>query len=244
MAGRNWACSSCGRSVTLTSLDQDTGFLKAATYTGAAAGEGFHVGYEVLRCPNPDCQQTDLTVHVTRARAGNNDRGTWVSDDYTSPAGIGAFKFLPTSPAPLSAHAPASVTEDYNEAYLIRDLSPKASATLARRALQGMIRDFWGVSKPRLHDELVSIKDRCDADLYEALMAVKSVGNIGAHPERDVSAIVDIEEGEAQQLLDVLHLLDREWYIARAERQKRIASMTKLAQDKKGGAPAAGAAEA
>lgn len=63
---------------------------------------------------------------------------------------------------------PGSVTEDYREAHLIRDLSPKASATLARRALQGMIRHFWGISKVRLHDELVAIKDRCDPALYEA----------------------------------------------------------------------------
>lgn len=39
---------------------------------------------------------------------------------------------------------PAAIRADYEEACLIVDLSPKASATLSRRALQGMIRDFWG----------------------------------------------------------------------------------------------------
>lgn len=112
-----------------------------------------------------------------------------------------------------------------------------------------MIRDFWGISKAKLHDELLAIKDRCDADLYGAMMAVKSVGNIGAHPERDISLIVDIEDGEAQQLLDVIHLLDQEWYVARAKRDERIAKMTALGANKAAAArqatgPAAAAPDA
>ncbi|WP_374675565.1 DUF4145 domain-containing protein [Ideonella sp.] len=149
------------------------------------------------------------------------------------PAGIGSFTFLPSTAAPLSKSVPEGVQEDYREAYLIRSLSPKASATLARRALQGMIRDFWGVSKSRLVDELREIEPKCDPDVYAAMMAVKSVGNIGAHPERDINVIVDIEPGEALQLLDLIHLLDQEWYVARAQKKERLGRMAALAEAKK-----------
>ena len=61
---------------------------------------------------------------------------------------------------------------------------------MARRALQGMVRDFFQVFGLRtLNLELGAIKDRCDQDLYAAMMAVKSIGNIGAHPEQDISLI-------------------------------------------------------
>lgn len=133
----------------------------------------------------------------------------------------------------MSAHVPPSVVEDYSEAYLIRSLSPKASATLARRALQGMVRDYWGVSKSTLAAELLSIKEQCDHDLYEAMMGLKSVGNIGAHPERDISVIVEIEPGEPQQLLDLIHLLDQEWYVARAAKRARLNSVKQLAESKR-----------
>ncbi len=149
------------------------------------------------------------------------------------PVGIGSFTFLPTTASPLSQYVPASVLEDYNEAYLISKLSPKASATLARRALQGMVRDYFQVFGLRtLHSELVAIEGRCDQDLYAAMMAVKSIGNIGAHPEQDISLIVEVEPGEPKILLDLIHLLDHEWYVARAERESRIAKVQALSASK------------
>jgi hypothetical protein len=48
---------------------------------------------------------------------------------------------------PLPDYIPEQIKDDYYEACSILNLSPKASATLARRCLQGMIRDFWGITK-------------------------------------------------------------------------------------------------
>ncbi|WCM86664.1 hypothetical protein [Acidovorax sp. NCPPB 3576] len=64
------------------------------------------------------------------------------------------------------------------------------------------------------------------------MMAVKSVGNIGAHPEQDVNLIVDVDPGEAETLLQLIHLLDIEWYVAKAEKQARIAKVMQLAASK------------
>jgi hypothetical protein len=141
---------------------------------------------------------------------------------------MGHFRFEPRVGAPLSPHAAKGVVEDYNEACLIKDLSPKAAATLCRRALQGMIRDFWGVSKSTLAEELKAIKGSCDAALFDAMMSLKAVGNIGAHPERDIGVIVDVEEGEVGSLLQLLQILDKEWYVARAKRAASLATVTAL----------------
>jgi len=107
-------------------------------------------------------------------------------------------------------------------------MSPKASATLSRRALQGMIRDRWKVKKGSLHEEILAIRDHCDSDLHDAIMALKSIGNIGAHPEKDAAIIVDIGEGEADELLKLLKLLDNEWYVARAKRQNTVEAVKAL----------------
>ena len=106
---------------------------------------------------------------------------------------------------------------------MIRDLSPKASATLSRRCLQGIIRDFWGVSKGRLVDEINAVKERTDPLVWEAIEGVRKIGNIGAHMEEDINVIVDVDPGEAQLLLlELIELLVKDWYVARHEREERL----------------------
>jgi Domain of unknown function (DUF4145) len=162
----------------------------------------------------------------------NGHRNGDVNVDRNRPVGIGHCRFEPRVQAPLSKYVTQAAREDYEEACTIRDLSPKAAATLCRRALQAMIRDFWGVSKDRLADELKVIKDECDPELYGAMMGLKGVGNIGAHPERDVNLIVDVEEGEVDALLELLRILDREWYVGRARRAESLSAVIALSSAK------------
>jgi Domain of unknown function (DUF4145) len=65
------------------------------------------------------------------------------------------WRLLPASFAkPLPDYIPEPLRRDYEEACAIRDLSPKASATLIRRCIQGIIRDFCGIPGSRLIDEI------------------------------------------------------------------------------------------
>ena len=119
------------------------------------------------------------------------------------------------------------------EACLILDLSPKSSATLARRCLQGMIRDFWEIKKDRLIDEINELEARVQADVWEAIKAVKDVGNIGAHMEKDIDLIIEVDPGEVRLLIQLIEQLFDEWYIARYERGQRMRSVVNLAKGKK-----------
>ena len=98
-------------------------------------------------------------------------------------------------------YIPSRIREDYEEACAIIFLSPKASATLARRCLQGMIRDFWGISKRNLYDEISELEGKVQPDLWAALDGLRQLGNIGAHMERDTNIIVEIDSGEAEKLI-------------------------------------------
>lgn len=95
-----------------------------------------------------------------------------------------------------------------------------------------MIRDFWGISKRTLAEELRAIEPECDGPLFAAMSGLRSIGNIGAHPERDVDLIIDVEEGEVESLLGLLQILDKEWYVARAARANRLAAVVALGASK------------
>lgn len=225
--GHNWTCPTCGRHSTLLSQNFSIGETQVHCKS-TISGSSIALDHLLIECPNPNCR-----AQYFRVSASHGERKFVSGEGYvihrSDEGGIGSFTFLPTTAQPLSTYVPAHVVEDYNEAYLIARLSPKASATLARRALQGMVRDFFALPKLNtLHTELQAIKDKCDEALFDAIMAVKSVGNIGAHPERDVSLMVDVEPDEPETLLDLIHLLDQEWYVARAERLQRIEKMKAL----------------
>lgn len=129
-------------------------------------------------------------------------------------------------------YVPQQIRNDYEEACAILHLSPKASATLSRRCLQGMIRDFWGITKGTLNAEINALKDQIPADLWTAIDSLRQLGNIGAHMEKDTSVIVDIDPDEAQRLVSLIELLIKEWYINREERRNLFSSIFDINADK------------
>ncbi len=107
-----------------------------------------------------------------------------------------------------------------------------------------MIRDFWKIDtkSDRLWDEMKAIKDELDQETWESIVAVKDIGNIGAHMEKtDVNVIVDVEPREAQLLIELIESLFDDWYVDRENRRKRHADLKAAAAGKKAlSAPAAG----
>lgn len=145
-------------------------------------------------------------------------------------------KIIPLYPSSLAIQFPDYVPEvirnDYEEAYAIVSASPKASATLSRRCLQGMIRDFWGISKSTLYEEILSLKDKIPAEQWKVIDALRRIGNIGAHMERDINYIVDIEPGEAEKLLKLIEHLIQQWYIKRHEQETLYNEIISIGEDK------------
>ena len=129
-------------------------------------------------------------------------------------------------------YIPQSIRDDYYEACQIRELSGKASATLSRRCLQGMIRDFWGISRSRLIDEISELEGKIDELTWKAIDAVRKIGNIGAHMEKYVNIIIDVEPAEASLLIGLIETLMQDWYIARQERQQRLTQIVELGSKK------------
>src|SRR6266511_4137208 len=194
----NWTCPHCHRPQVVTNNNRSTDSHHIDI--GYASGELTGFRSEAIACLNPDCRKMTLWAALHR-------RNNSAPISYQTPP-LQEWTLLPDSFAkPQPDYIKNVLREDYLEACKIRDLSPKASATLARRCLQGMIRDFCGIAKNRLIDEIRELRKQLDGgtaakgvthESVDAIDAVRSVGNIGAHMEKDVDLIVDIEPGEAQ----------------------------------------------
>lgn len=230
---QNWTCPFCKHPSTIGNDDVD--IINSENYKGSADGYKSLRGRFVV-CPNPDCKKLTLNLGLYKA-VYNSYNHRVVTDKITH-----FWNLIPDSEAKVYSKdiVPSAIINDYEESCKIKNYSPKASATLSRRVLQGMIRDFWNVKKPQnfkgywtLKNEIEAIKDLVDPDVWAAIDAVRDVGNIGAHMELDVNIIIDVEPEEATKLIGLIELLIEEWYINRYERKQRLQQIKKMADDKK-----------
>jgi hypothetical protein len=186
-------------------------------------------------CANHTCRKLTLMAALsTVSRRGN--------DEIINQPFVKSWTLLPPSSAkPQPDFIPQPIRDDYYEACAIRDLSPKASATITRRCLQGMIRDFCGISKGRLIDEIKELRKRVNdgqapsgvqPDTVDAIDGVREVGNVGAHMKADINVIVDVDPHEAQILIELVELLFLEWYVARDARTTRLDKLKSVATGK------------
>lgn len=231
----NWTCPYCQRAQVVVEDAQYLGDFKIYLKDLDVGPVGYHV--LGVACANKDCRKLSLNMGLFKRVRENQTTGNWEAGEQ-----LGFWRLLPESSAkPQPSYIPGPITEDYYEACRIRDLSPKASATLARRCLQGMIRDFCGIAKGRLVDEITQLRRVVDegmappgvlADTVDAIDHVRTIGNIGAHMEKDINVIVDVDPGEAQHLLDLVEMLFDEWYVARESRTKKLRALGLIAAEK------------
>jgi hypothetical protein len=218
----NWECPHCERNVTITedrrSEQIHRNFIKNSTGEHA-------IVTTFLISPNDECNQYTLIANLCT-----------LNRNY-SPAKIDKqirrWNLIPSSKGRIFPdYIPKAILNDYNEACEIKDLSPKASATLARRCLQGVIRDFWKVKPDKLNKEIEAIEDKIDPLIWKAIDSVRKVGNIGAHMEKDINMIVDVEPHEAELLINLIETVLDEWYVARHKREEKLSSIVALSKAK------------
>lgn len=217
-----WKCPYCDHDATIS--DDDYHLDQTDLTISNADGER-RVYTEFIVCPNPECKRLTLAIRMCRLRRSS---GTWFKGDL-----VKEWRLVPPSKAVVfPEYVPKPIRDDYTEACLIADLSPKASATLSRRCLQGIVRHFWKVKAGRLVDEIDQVKEKTDSLTWEAIGAVRKVGNIGAHMEKDIDLIIEVEPGEAELLIELIETLVRDWYVARRERDERLEKIKAMAEEK------------
>lgn len=221
MSDFNWTCPHCNRDVTITNGRITT--LWHTNNINNSEGRCTLVTTFIV-CPNPQCKKYSLTAGLFES---HYSAGEHLDNE------IEQWNLIPPSSAkPFPDYIPRAILSDYKEACLIRQLSPKASATLSRRCLQGIIRDYWNVKPGRLYDEIEAIKKEVDPLTWDAIDAIRKVGNIGAHMEKDIDLIVDVDPNEAELLINLIETLIKDWFVTREERRARLLAISGMAEDK------------
>ena len=229
----SWQCPYCGEFQVLAFENKKVGtiknhFVKISEY-GSVELQALSIA-----CLNLECKKLTLIVKMMEV-VGRGGRAivTTLKKEW---------QLLPDSMAkPQPEYIPESIRQDYEEACKIESLSPKASATLARRCLQGMIRDFCKISDSSLLQEIKKLKVKFNnnelpqgvtSESIEAIDNARKVGNIGAHMEKDINLIVDIKQDEARVLIELIEALFDEWYVSQHKREKRFKNLREITKEK------------
>jgi hypothetical protein len=222
MSGNRWICPHCEHAAY---VDTDAKRSGTAACTIQSADGPWVATVNYVVCPNPECKRTTINLAYGKGVVDGMGYIRWSG----SGSDVKRMRLRPATYArPMPEYVPAPVREDYLEACAILDLSPKAAATLARRALQGMIRHFHGIVKGTLAKEIEALKEKVDPLVWQAIDAVRGVGNIGAHMEKDIDLIIDVEPDEALKLIRLIELLVKEWYVAKHNREQELAAIIAL----------------
>ena len=219
----SWTCPYCNQIATITSnnTSEETHRFGEGNKDGALI-----IRTQTIVCPNANCREYTISASLHKATFNG---ATWRL--VAKP--IDSWSLRPRSLAkPFPAYIPQTILDDYYEACLIVNDSPKASATLSRRCLQGMIRDFWKISRPKLVNEIKELEGKVDPATWQAIDGVRSVGNIGAHMETDINLIVDVDPEEANTLIGLIEFLLKDWYITRHDREEHMQKVIDLAKSK------------
>jgi len=166
---------------------------------------GKQQGYQVAEGSCPECHQ--FVVLLRRGPYWEHDGG---SRELTEPNDEVIFP-LPRNYRPLPPEVPDPYRTDYAEACAVLALSPKASAAISRRLLQHLLRDELKIVHRTLDKEIAEFVSRpgVPSHLTEAVDAIRTLGNLAAHPTKNTSTgeVIDVEPGEASWLVDVLESL-------------------------------------
>jgi hypothetical protein len=213
-----WHCPFCDRDQTV--IDQGRQITFADLTIDNADGPRRLVAKFVV-CPNPECRKFSLTASLHSLEVAGNR-------SYTGKH-VKTWSLVPPSRARFfSVDIPQPILQDYQEACIAVEFSPKVASALSRRCLSEMLRDFWRVQPGRLGDEFRQIKGTADPLTWEVIEAVRKNGMIGARMDSEGAEILDTEPGEAELLIGLIETLIQDWYVSREDRRKRLAKIKEI----------------
>ena len=137
---------------------------------------------------------------------------------------------------PVPPEVEASFTNDFNEACLVIGDSEKASAALSRRCLQKLLIEKAGAKeKAALDSQIQEVIDSGTLPSYltEAIDAIRNIGNFALHPIKSThtGAVIEVETGEAEWLLDTLEGLFDFYFVQPAILRKKRAALDKKLEE-------------
>ena len=211
-------CPHCHTIVKFESAPGQLGPSSTTVFSGHVTSEKERLNLTGATCPH--CLGLIVTMHHA---AKLNDAWSTTSDDEYLAWPRQGMRLVPPE-------VPENISSEYNEAALVLQLSPKASAALSRRCLQAVLRE-QGYPQRDLAQQIDAVLPRLPGYIAPNVDAIRNIGNFAAHPTKSQASgeIVDVEPGEAEWNLDVLDELFDFFYVQpELAKQKRDALNAKL----------------
>ena len=127
-----------------------------------------------------------------------------------------------------SESIPQTLKEDYLEACEVLEISPKASAVLSRRVLQGILNE-QGFDSGNLYQQITDVlaedgQAALPSSLRDTIDVIRHFGNFSAHPitQETTLQLVDVEPDEAEWCLQIVEELFRHYYVDPDRLRKKI----------------------
>lgn len=141
---------------------------------------------------------------------------------------------------PISPKVPEEYAKDFREGAAVLSDSPNASAALARRCLQNLIREQEKISRDTLNNEIDELLKRDKLPSYIAMdvHTIRRAGNVATHPmmNPETGVVADVEPWEAEFLLNILENLFDHYFVKpdeALEKREKITGKYKAVTAKK-----------
>ena len=244
MERRSWQCPFCRHHAMLSKGDESRDEAAIELYDDIELNLSY--SFSAIACPNAACRKLTADIEINdnsfdyhRAQLRKQQKQSTLPND-TCPLGTKFFRksLLPESRAKeYPTYIPEEIRNDYSEAYKIKNLSPKASATMCRRCLENIIKDFWNIDgKMNLYNRIKKLEDpeyNIGDDLIQRFHDLKNIGNIGAHMRDDSSYINnDVDSGEAETMLKFIEIVINLTYMVRRSKEKNMQNLKEIAEEK------------
>jgi Domain of unknown function (DUF4145) len=207
MAEETGECPHCGKGVGFEVHEDDSVYMPDVLPRSSSAGALKKIHYSMRTKHCPLCQK--LIIDLWPPIGGRRQ--------------IYPKRRIREPPAEVTNK---EIRRDYTEADETAETSVRGAAALARRALQGALREqgFTHPSKKLYREiEVAEASPRLTAELVEKLQFLKDVGNDGAHPNYDYAGeIIDVQPNELEMLMETLGEFFDVFYVRPARHKKTM----------------------
>ena len=223
MEEKGWQCPYCE---SWQVLQENNNFKNIKNYDLVSISKYDKIGLRLHSIACLKCKE--LTLKIDLASTYHANGGIYFKNT------IKSWTLMPDSRAkPQPEYIPKNIREEYEEACKVADLSPKASAVLARKCLEAMIKDFCKIKGSKnLATMIEEVKKATDIPgitegSIKAIDHIRKQGNIAAHIEQPTNELIDdISKEDADLLIELLEMLLQEWYIDSHDRKERLSKIT------------------
>jgi len=175
--------------------------------------------YRIAQCPG--CYKIIFEMCCTDAHIGSEESG-FTPFNWVKIYPVGANR------GPVPPEVPTHIGQDYVEPCRVLPFSAKASAALARRCLQTILRE-QGYKARDLAKEIDLLLNETDPkkgipqSLRLTVDTIRGFGNFSAHPVTDITTlqIIDVQPEEAEWCLETIDEMFQHFYVRPAQAKAR-----------------------